>query len=174
MADTIRDRTTLLTNMPVGTTRGISAQDIRDFLVSVHGVYGCLYVQDGATPQSLTTSPAKITGWASVGNEAGVVGSHSNDLLTVGSAGIYMVTLHASILVAAAVKYQLRLRINTVEATGAGCCVELTAADKIDVSFALPVSLAASDELTVYGESDEGGGANLTLIDAQFIAHRIA
>jgi hypothetical protein len=173
MADTIRDRTTLLANMPVGTARGISAQDIRDMLVSVHGVYGCLYTQDGAAPQSLTPTPAKLTGWASVGNEAGVTGSHGDDELVVGTAGIYLVSFYASVTVAADVKFQLRLRIDGVEAAGAGCSIE-AAAGTYGVSFALPVSLAANQVLTIYGESDEAGGANLTLVDGQFLAHRIA
>ena len=52
MADTIRTRASLLTLLADNATGDISANDVRDFLVSTFGVYGAIYIKDGSTAQT--------------------------------------------------------------------------------------------------------------------------
>lgn len=176
MTDTIRDRTTLLTLLADNVSGDISAQDMRDVLVSLHGVYGQIYVTGGAAAQSLDTTPAKLTSFAANGSSAGTTPDHTNDQITVGTDGVYLVSGQFSAIGETGTTYILKLRNNAVavDQATAKFTTSLMVGDAVSASFVGLVSLSASDVLTVYGESDDAGGANLTLVEAQLVVRRLA
>ena len=92
MADTVRDLTDLLALLVVGGSGAIGAQDMRDILVSVHGVDGEIYTFDGSTAQTgIGVTPTLLTGFAADGLANGITPAHASDKLTVGTDGIYEV-----------------------------------------------------------------------------------
>lgn len=176
MADTIRDRAAILALFADNTSGDISAQDARDMIVSVHGVYGMLYVAAGAAAQSLTTTAAKLTGFAANGPNAGTTPDHANDQLTVGTAGVYLIHGQFSAIGETGTEYTLTLRKNGAAVTeiATGFTASLVVGDVHSCSFCGLLSCAANDVLTVYGESNDAGGADLTLQNAQLTVYRVA
>jgi len=173
MADTIRDRTDLLALLADNTSRDISPQDMRDVLVSTHGVYGGLYVQDGSTAQTgVDTTPAKMTGFAGNMTAAGTTPDHTNDQITVLTDGVYLVWCQISFTGAASTEYQAHLRVDAVEQEE-GFHVE-GATTAVAGGFVAVKSLSANEVLTVYIESDDAGGQNFTPVDAQLVVFRVA
>ena len=173
MTDTIRDRDTLLALLADNSSRDISPQDIRDMLVSVHGVYGGLYVQDGVMAQAgVGITPAKMTGWAGNLPAAGMTPDHANDQVTVGTDGVYVAWCQVSFIGAASTEYQAHLRVNGAEqAEGWHAAGGI---DPVGAGFVAVKSLSAADILTVYIESDDAGGQDFTPADAQLVVFRVA
>lgn len=175
MVDTIRDRTTLLTLLADNTSRDISPQDLRDMLVSVHGVYGGLYVQDGSTAQTgVDTTPTKMTGWAGNLPAAGTTPDHTDDSITIGTDGIYIALCQVSFSGTISVTFEAHLRIDDVEQVEGFHRKLGTGGDVGSASFVALKSLSADEVLTVYIESDSGGGASFTPMDAQLVVFRVA
>lgn len=94
MADTERSLTALQSLLANNTTGDISPQDLRDFLVSAFGGYGSIYVTGGSTAQTVSGTPAKMTGFAANGpSSSSVTPDHTNDQITVTIAGDYAIDL---------------------------------------------------------------------------------
>jgi hypothetical protein len=175
MADTIRTLAALLALLADNTTGDISPQDIRDMLVTVHGVYGGVYVADGSTAQTgIDTTPTKMTGWATNTDSAGTTPDQANNQITVGTDGVYLVWASVGFSGSVNTTFLGHLRVNDVESY-AGFHRKLSAGGDVgSASFVSLNSLNADDVLSIYVESDAGGGASMTPVDAQFIVFRIA
>lgn len=175
MADTIRTLTALLNLLADNTTGDISPQDIRDMLVTVHGVYGGIYVADGATPQTgIDTTPTKITGWTNNTASAGTTPDQANNQIAVGTDGVYLIWASVGFSGSNNTTFEGHLRINDVESY-AGFHRKLSASGDVgSASFVSLLILSADDVLSIYVESDAGGGASMTPVDTQFIVFRVA
>lgn len=175
MADTIRTRSAILALLADNTSRDISPQDLRDAIVSMHGVYGGLYVQDGSTAQAgVDTTPAKMTGWAGNMTAAGTTPDHTDDSITVGTDGVYLVLCQISFSGTVNTEFQAHVRINDVEQVE-GMHRKLGAGGDVgSASFVALKSLSADDAITIYVESDQAGGADFTPTDAQLVCFRVA
>lgn len=175
MADTIRTLTALLALLADNTTGDISPQVIRDMLVTVHGVYGGIYVADGSTPQTgIDTTPTKITGWTTNTANAGTTPDQANNQITVGTDGVYVIWVSVGFSGSNNTTFMGHLRVNDIESY-AGFHRKLSAAGDVgSTSFISLLILSADDILSIYIESDAGGGASMTLADAQFIVFRVA
>ncbi len=173
MADTIRTRAALLALLADNSSGLITAQTIRDALVSLFGVYGGIYVEDGAAAQAVTTTPALLTGFAANGLFAGTVPDHAADTITLPNAGIYAVQFDASFGGdGAAATYRFVLRQNGVAVPGASCRTRLAAGEVHAASFLALVNVAANDALSVYVQAD--ASRNLTVVDAALHAQLIS
>jgi hypothetical protein len=175
MADTIRTLTALLALLADNTTGDISPQDVRDMLVTVHGVYGGIYIQDGSTPQTgIDTTPTKMTGWATNTASAGTTPDQANNQITVGTDGVYLIWASVGFSGSVNTTFQGHLRVNDIE-SWAGFHRKLSAGGDVgSVSFVSLLVLSADDVLSIYIESDAGGGASMTPTDAQLIVYRVA
>jgi len=172
MADTVRTRSALLTLLADNTSRDISPQDMRDVLVSVHGVYGGLYVQDGSTLENVT-SAAKMTGWAGNMASAGTTPDHTDDSIEVGTDGIYLIWHQMSCLTAtASVTFQGHLRIDGVEQVEGWHQKFGATSEENQVGFVALKSLSSGEKITVYLECS--GVGTLTPVDAQLVCFRVA
>jgi hypothetical protein len=173
MADTQRDLAALVALFPDNSSKVITAQALRDFLVSAFGGYGSIYVQDGAAAQTINIAPAKLTGFTVNGTSSNIIPDHTNDQLQVPLAGTYWVEGYFSFSGTAARTLQLRLRKQAAEVDGIGCRAKFNAGgDTVTVSFCGLVTCAASDILTVYAEADVDS-SSLTLIDGALVARRV-
>lgn len=133
--------------------------------------YSMLYVQDGASAQTIGTTPAKLTAFASAGPTAGAVSSVSQDSITLESAGRYLVSLSFSATGTAGRVAQFWLRRNDVEAPSAPTRVTL-AASPVTGALSAIVECAAGDVLEIFAEADVDA-TSLTVIDAAFVVARV-
>lgn len=176
MVDTARSVSSLQSILGDNTTGDISPQDLRDFLVTSLGVYGSISAFDASTAQgSLGTTPVKLTGFTTNGKSKGVTPDHTNDQLTITVAGDYCVEFQCSFSGTSSAEAQFRLRVDGVEQSF-GCNRKLgTGGDVGSCFFVAPdITLANTDVLTIYVETDSGAGTDsITVVDAQFSARLI-
>lgn len=170
MADTERSKATLLGLLASNATGAITAQELRDLLVSVLGGYARIYVIDGATPQAVSATPTKIVCFAANGPSAGATPDHANDQITIGTTADYWVEFTASCS-GDAQTYIARLRKNGSAEGTLAAEAKLDASGRATLHFAGPVTLAQNDILTVYVEA--GGAANLTVKHGTLAVRRI-
>lgn len=170
MADTERSKAALLTLLASNAQGAITAQELRDLLVSVLGGYASIHVIDGAAPQAVSATPSKLACFAANGPSAGATPDHTADQITVGVSGDYWVEFSASFN-GDAESYVARLRKNAVAEGTLACESKLAASDKQHFHFAGVVALLQGDVLTVYAEA--GGAANLTVKHATLAVKRI-
>lgn len=103
MADTIRTQSYILSNLfQDGQTGGISAQDLRDYVVSAEGCYADMFINEG-TPVVVNNigalNPSKVTVWNNTTASSGVTVDHTTDndfTIQTGADGIYKVDISLS------------------------------------------------------------------------------
>jgi len=174
MADTIRSKTDFLALVADNTTRDISAQDLRDCLVSIHGVYGSIITDTAGAAQTLVAATPEILEFAANGGvAAGVTETAASNYIVVGTAGVYM--CHANLSISsdtANVVHQFHIAKNGTD-VGSGAVVEtLIAGDQGTASLVALVSCAANDQISVNVEADKN--SDVTLEEGDLIVHRIA
>jgi len=168
MADVVRTRAEMLTLLADNTTGAISAQDMRDILVSLHGVYGSLYVDSDVVSASITAgSPAKFAGWTGVGPVGGgVAGSISTDDLIPGTGGgsetgIYMVDLSVVAHTASgAANWKWTIYVNTTSTATPAIQLEMpvaTGATYVAGHVSMPLSITAGQAISVYLDTSVTG-----------------
>lgn len=170
MADTERATATLLSLLADNAAGEISAQDLRDALVSCLGGYASIYVIDGAAAQAVSATPTKLTAFAADGPYLGATPAHASDQITIGVTGVYRVDFAATISGDAAT-YTFRLRKNGSAEGTLAAAATLAASATGAAAFSGLVSLTANDVLTVYAAA--GGAANLTVSHACLSVKRI-
>jgi len=176
MADTVRTRTAVLALLADNSTRAISPQDLRDAIVSVAGVYGMISTQDGSTAQdNVADTFEKLTNWTHDGLAVGLTPAFGSGSITVdtGADGIYLAAFQVSFSGAAVAIYSFHLHKNTSD-TLLGAHRKTGTVDVGSASGFGLLSLAAGDEVSVYVQTDNGGGVSLTVADAQLALLRVA
>lgn len=174
MTDTQRDTPTLQALFADNSSGKITAQMVRDLLVSVFGGYGWIYVENGATPQVVNVAAAKLTAFAVNGVPSnGPVPDQANDQITVPLAGDYFAHGEFALSGTAARTVQFQLRKNGVAVAGVRSRAKFDAAgDLLEVSFSGPVTCAANDVLTVFVAADVDG-TSITVVDATLSIRRV-
>jgi len=133
--------------------------------------YGGICSKDSAIAiGSIGTTPILFTGFDTDMPSNGVTPAHGSDQITIGLAGDYYldvaITLHTATSGDAGL-YQFHLRVNGVENANFGTRRQMSGtSDTGSTSFSGIITLAASDVLTIYVESDDGGGSDDIVIDA--------
>lgn len=172
---TVRDKPALLALLADNLTRAISEEDLRDVVESTFGVYGVLYVHDAVTAQAgITTAPELFTGFVSNGLSSGLTVDHTTDSITAVTDGIYIVLFQNAFSATGNAIFDFHLRIDAVEKTSATHRKMSSGGDAGSVSFFDIVSLSTAEVVTIYVESDQGGGASITTVDAQLVLLKIA
>jgi len=174
MADTPRTLAALQALFPDNSSGDVSPQDLRDFLVSSLGEYGEIYVHDGAAAQSFTTTPSKMTGFTTDGPAAGVTVAAASDKITLNRAGKYLVTFQISFSGGANETFEFHARLAGAEQVQGACIRKLGAGGDVgSASFSCIVTSTGSQDLEIYGESGNAGGANATPVHAQLTVYRV-
>lgn len=176
MADTRRTRASLLTLYADNATQDISAQDLRDGVVSWMGGYASILTVDGSTAQTgISATPAIVTGWSANGAASdGLTPDYTTtDGITIDVDGVYAIYFQSSFSGTGSKTFEYHLRVDGVEQAEGAHRKMGTAGDVGSVSFAAIKSLSAAEVVTVYVESGDGG-TSVTPLDAQLIAFQIA
>lgn len=174
MADVIKDLTTILTDWADNTTGDITPQRGRDMIVSLHGVFGDMRVETGVTAQgSLTSTPAKMTGWTTDGVAVGTTpDSTTNKRIVVGTAGTYWVEFHISFTGTASETFTFEIYKDGV-ATGIAGIIDANATpDAMHVTAGGHVVMAATNYFEVFVNVATAG--SITPTEAQLCCHRRA
>jgi len=171
MADTERTLAALQTLFADNSASAISEQDLRDFLVTSMGGYAGIKVSAGTGTQALTDTPSKVTQFDAVGPSRGVTPSASDDSLTIGVTGHYLVEANLSFTLSATDRLLVTIRQGATPIFGGR--VYTTTGEEAHVSFGGPVSLDVDDVITVYAATATAGGGNLVLKDGQLNVKRI-
>ncbi len=139
-------------------------------------VYGGIKVNDGVgTLAAIGTTPIQFSVFDATMPSNSVTVSTSTDDLTIVIAGDYTVSFCTSLSTVAvgdAGDYIIHLRKNGAEA-GISTHRELSGtADEGSMTFDGIITLAASDVLTVFIESDDGGNTDdINILTTQFFVH---
>lgn len=174
MPDTERSRDDLVAILASNAAGEITAQDLRDFLVSALGGYASIYVEDGAVAQTVDQAAAKLTGFAANGAASGCTPDHTQDQIALNTIGRYLVDGTFSLSGTADRTVQLRARLNGLEVAGVGGRCKFNASgDVATLAFGgVVIAAAPGDELTVWAEADVDG-TSITLVDGNLTAKRI-
>jgi hypothetical protein len=143
------------------------------------GSYGSLYVHDGATAQSLSTTPAKVTGFATAGPSSDVVSgdlaivpSLSNDYITL-KPGKYLVGFSLCGAMASAVVGEFHIRTGTTEKANIAAEASFGASSAVACVAAQGIIEVTSDvNVSVYGEV-ASGTVNFTPVHGNLWAIKI-
>jgi len=173
MADTSRTLAALLALLADNTTGAISPQDLRDALLSCMSGYGSITVLGASAAQtSISATPAKLTGFTANGPSSQMTVDHTTDTITVGITGVYKLRCQVSFSGTASKTFLFRAYVNGVVTT-LGCTRMLGASGDVgSCGFGGLLALTASDAVTVYISSSDGGTA-LTVADAQLSLVRV-
>ena len=166
MAEAAKAVATLLSNFADNSTGNISAEELRDFVVTALGVYGSITVNDASAEQvDIGTTDVKLTCFTADGNSNAMTPSHTNDQITILVAGDYDVTFTCSFLASAGV-WQMHLAIDDVlQPYGFHRKIGIPG-DVGSASFIAPgITLAVNEVLSVYVVS-EGATDDITVVDA--------
>jgi hypothetical protein len=173
MADTQKTLAALITLFADNTSGDISPQDLRDFLVSVFGGYGSIYVNGGSTAQTgISGTPAKMTGFAVNGISSGTTPDHTSDNITIITAGDYLINASVSFVGSSSDVFQVEIYNNT---TGTGYAFNRfisAGGDTGSASCNALITCAASDEISLYISSSTGG-TSFTPQEASLIVTRV-
>ena len=171
MADTIRTKTALLALYVIGTAGGITAQRLRDFVVSVMGCYGSIVIQGGSTGQTIAVgTPEKFTEWTADGPANGTTPAFATDEITIDNAGVYEVFFQTSFAGITNCVFEFVLRKDAVIA-GPGCQRKTANTDVGSASFQCHITMAAAEVLSIWVEGNVNG--SFTAVDTQFTVKRI-
>ena len=167
MVDTVRSVTELQTLLADNDIKGITAQRLRDFLVTSLGVFGSIYLFEGITAQLNPDTGAKLVGFNANGTAKGITPDHTTDSLTVPVAGFYDFNFQCSFTGTANALFRFRLRVNQVEQPF-GCERSLNASGDVgSASFVAPgIQLQANDVVEVWVEANTAID-DLTPVDMQ-------
>jgi len=169
--------TDVSTNAADNTSGDISASDVRgllnDLRDSTLGGYGSLLIYNASTAQSLTTTSAKLTGWAANGSVSdNTTPDHSNDQISVAIAGDYLISFMLCGTGTSTDNYIFRPAVGGTPVSNVGVRFTNSGTGEFTVSGQCLVTLAASDLVSVYGESNQAGGSNFTPKYGQLIVKR--
>jgi len=172
---TVRTKTYLDTLLATNGVQGISATDLRDFKDSVMGVYASIYTSGGSTSQTMGTSAAKLTLWASNGEADNASADATNNEIEVGAAGDgdYLVIGQFSFSGAVSTTFTIKAAVNGVEDDAVACERKLgTGGDVGSCSFAGIITLADGDLVSVYVTAD-AASKSFTLQEGSLTIRRI-
>ena len=177
MADTVRERATLIGLLADNSTQQISEQDDRDVLMSIMGVYAQLYLTAGASAISVGTAWQTLD-WAAGANgvEDAADANYTADAITIGSGagGVWQLHFQATVTGTASTEFAFKASVNGTRQDRASCKVAMDAAQTVaSCSFVALLTLAAADVLTIE-ISANGASKSITPLEMQLVAKRVA
>lgn len=175
MADTIRTRAALLTLLADNVTGDISAQDLRDMLVTLFGVYGEILVFGGSTAQTgIGTSFTKMTGFAADGDSVGMTPAHASDQITADNAGVYCVIFSCSFSGSVNATFTFEIQVDGVTKSNGGAERKLSSGGDVgDVSLNAIITLAAAEVVIIAVKAD-GASKEITPTYASLTMKKLA
>jgi hypothetical protein len=156
------------------TAGDISAQDIRDLLVSMTGAYGELYVTSTAATQVIGTSPTIVTAWDTVGENDGavVIPSHSNNNMRVTQGGVYCLQFDMSFVGSNSTTYTMQPYIDGV-VHHTKVIRKTNSSGDIGTYHTTGIATLVADQVVDIRVSADGAGKDYTVYAGQFSLRRM-
>lgn len=173
MADTIRTRSQLLDLLADNQTGDIGAQDMRDMLVSLMGVYGSILDTENGSSQTVVASvPEKLINFTENGLAVGMTPDFANNDLQVEHTGVYQVFGKVALQATANnASVELHTRVDSVE-DPAGSHTKLGSSGSVaSATWMNIISLNAGEKLSIWVEVDQN--CDITAEHTELIAVRI-
>lgn len=165
--------TTNLANNSTGAiTPALLRQVIQDLQDTVLGVYGAIYLAGGSTAQGLTTSYAKLTGFAADGLASGTTPAHASDQITILTAGDVEVVINLQGAGSGAGTFTFAPALNGTASTTYQAAHTCTGTEPWNVQVFALITCAASDIITVMGKASSS--LNYTPANAQLLVRRVS
>lgn len=135
--------------------------------------YAQISAQANVTAElTVDATPRSIAAWNVNGPYSGLTPDHTTNDLTIISAGTYIISSNVSFTGSNISTYRIEIYKNGV-ATGYACTRKMgTGADVGSVAVKGILNLVATDAITLYQSSTDGGTV-LTVSEGQLIAHRV-
>jgi len=164
LADTRRTVTALQALLANNTSGDISAQDVRDFLVSTAPAYGALYItSSAATTLAGASTPTKAAGTtASIGASSDVTVSTSNRITYTGAPTVYVQVQMSCTMTCASSTQELEISIAKNGTQVASSVIRRkigTGSDKGSAATFALVSLAQNDYVEAFVANNTSTGA---------------
>lgn len=173
MADTVRTKTELLEAAADNINGDISAQDRRDGVVSVLGVYGEIFVDEGSIPQTgIGTTDVKLTGFDTDSISDNVTVSSTNDEITINIDAAYEVYFYATFDGSSNTVFTFHMAKNGTSQHPGGDSKITTGGDVAPLPFRGFLNLVSGDVISVNVKADSAG-KQLTLIHSGLMVKRI-
>jgi hypothetical protein len=138
-------------------------------------MHGVIYATGASTAQAgVTTSPELLTAFAANGVSDNMAVDHTADSITALFAGDYEIICNLNFVSTASTAWRFHIRVDAVEQVYSAQATSNATPDEMSVSFGGILALSANEIITVYVESDAGGGASITVSDCQLMAKRLA
>ncbi len=175
-ADNDRSRSAVLALLADNVSGDISAQDLRDALVS-GTCYAGLYTDDNTvTTQTVTSTPATFTVWEGDFPESCADGDYTADGVTLPAyAADWKIDFSISFFADTAAEFQFHAALDGVELSECGLERKIATAGQAGVGaagFTCIVTAAASDVVTIQTEVDSGS-VELTPFEADLSVVRV-
>lgn len=176
MADTVRSLSDLQTLLADNSARAISAQDLRDFLVSVSPAHGTMYM---TTPAE--TSISGVDTWTKVAGTTTLLSGTrfdmpaNNQLRYTGTPDVHVHVAVTIAFVAATGSQDLQFRVvkngNTTatDAVASTAATKLGGADVNSTAVHYDVMMSTNDYIELYVQNTTSG-ANMTVENMYFFA----
>jgi hypothetical protein len=170
---TIRTNAALQTLFADNITGAISPQDLRDFLDSIMGVYGAIFVSAGVTGQTIVSGvPEQVSEFTHDGAASGVTPAYGSNQITIDNTGIYAVNFNMSFQGITNCTFEFSMyKDGSPMSPVLGAQRKTGNTDVGSCGFNCQVSLVAAEVLTIWVEGDQNG--SFTANDCQFTVHRI-
>ena len=172
MSDTVRSKADILTLFADNTSGNISPQDLRDFVVSLHSNYGCMYANGVTDTFTVTATPQMIDTFDTEGSSAGVSMSTANGTITLPVDGVYRISFTASVYSTNNKTFVLELYKNDIATNRTVRRLSSSATDIEVLSANCVNDFTASDVIDIRVYSTDGG-TSLTVTDIFFNAQMI-
>ena len=168
MADTRRTKAEILALFADNASGDITPQDLRDAVVSIMGGYAGVFVEDGATAQTIDTNLAKMTAFVSGTTANGCVIAADKDSITTDVAGIYQVNFCCSFKGTVSKIFRFEIVVDGVPQNRVATTTTTATVGQIrNVSINATLNLSAGVVIEIH-ISGPDGATSVTPIDAQF------
>lgn len=143
----------------------------------VSNTFGGIYTNDGSSvaQNNITTTPTKLLNWDGNYASSGVTPAFGSSQITLDSAGTYAILCQVSFSGTANTTFQIHFALDGVLNENIGTHRRLGAGGDVgSCSFVGIATSNANQVASLLIESDAGGGASATIVDAQFFVFLMA
>jgi hypothetical protein len=173
MADTRRTKAEILALFADNAIGSISAQDLRDSIVTMMGGYAVLRKAGAGVAFAVTATPQKLTTFNGLGAFNGLIADHTTDDITTDIGGTYSIIFDISFSGTALKTFFFNFYIDGVPQSEAAQRKLGTGGDIGSTGMSAIITLTAGQVVTIYVSSPDGGNS-ITVADSQLNMHQIA
>jgi len=170
MAETIKERAELLVQYPDNITQDISAQDLRDLVVSID-LYAEIF-RSGTGNQNLGGMGAVLQ-WDANGQSFEVTPNMASNRIDIVHNGLYDVRFEGSVEIEKLIDFVTFIRVNSVNIREIGTLAVKDDSHKVSFSLGALLTLTASDQVEIFVDPSAAGADFDMRIGSRFTVKRM-